>query len=61
MNVPFSKNLACFAFLLPPFSESPFCLITDEEPTIREKKIWIKTKKSSKIGQDQKKLQLAFA
>ena len=61
MNVPFSENLACFTFLLPPFSDSPFCLITDEEPAIREKKIWIKAKKSSKIGQDQKKLPPAFA
>ena len=29
-NVRFSENLACFAFLLPPFWDSPFCLITDE-------------------------------
>ena len=28
--VRFSENLARFAFLLPPFSYSPFCLITDE-------------------------------
>ena len=26
----FSENLVCFAFLLPPFWDSPFCLITDE-------------------------------
>ena len=26
----FSENLACFVFLLPPFSDWPFCLITDE-------------------------------
>ena len=26
-NVRFSENLACFAFLLPPFWDSPFCLI----------------------------------
>ena len=29
-NVRFSKNSACFAFLLPPFWDLPFCLITDE-------------------------------
>ena len=29
-NVRFSENLACSAFLLPPFWDSPFCLITDE-------------------------------
>ena len=29
VNVRFSENLACFAFLLPPFWHSPFCLITD--------------------------------
>ena len=28
--VRFSENLARSAFLLPPFSYSPFCLITDE-------------------------------
>ena len=26
----FSENLACFVFLKHPFSNSPFCLITDE-------------------------------
>ena len=29
-NVHFSEILACFVFLLPPFWDSPFCLITDE-------------------------------
>ena len=29
-NVRFSENLACFVFLLPPFSDSPFCHITDD-------------------------------
>ena len=29
-NVPFSENLACFAFLLPPFWDSPFCLTNDD-------------------------------
>ena len=29
-NVRFLENLASFAFLLPPFSDSPFSLITDE-------------------------------
>ena len=29
-NVRFSENLACFAFLLPQFWDSPFCIITDE-------------------------------
>ena len=29
-NVRFSENLACFAFLLPPFWDSPFCHITDD-------------------------------
>ena len=27
-NVSFSENLECFAFLLPPFWDSPFCFIT---------------------------------
>ena len=26
----FTENMACFVFLLPPFWDSPFCLITDE-------------------------------
>ena len=26
----FSENLSCFVFLLPPFWDSPFCLIIDE-------------------------------
>ena len=29
-NVRFSEILACFVFLLPPFRDSPFYLITDE-------------------------------
>ena len=29
-NVCFKENLACFVFLLPAFSDSPFCLITDD-------------------------------
>ena len=29
-NVRFSENLACFTFLLPPFWDSSFCLITIE-------------------------------
>ena len=29
-NVCFSENLACFVFLLPPFLDSLFCLITDK-------------------------------
>ena len=35
-NVRFSENLACFVFLLPPFWDSPFCLITDELLTIKK-------------------------
>ena len=30
-NVSFSENLPCFVFLKHPFSDSPFCLITDEK------------------------------
>ena len=29
-NVRFSENLGRFVFLIPPFWDSPFCLITDE-------------------------------
>ena len=29
-NFRFPEKLACFAFLLPPFWDSPFCLIIDE-------------------------------
>ena len=29
-NVCFSENLTCFAFLLLPFWDSPFCLFTDK-------------------------------
>ena len=29
-NVRFSENLACSAFLLPQFWDSPFCLVSDE-------------------------------
>ena len=29
-NVRFLENLACFAFLLPPFWDSHFCLVTDD-------------------------------
>ena len=29
-NVRFSENLACFVFLLPPFWDSPFCLIAND-------------------------------
>ena len=29
-NICFSENLACFVFLKHLFSDSPFCLITDE-------------------------------
>ena len=29
INVCFSENLMCLVFLLPPFWDSPFCLITD--------------------------------
>ena len=29
-NVCFSENLACFVFFKYPFSDSPFCLITDD-------------------------------
>ena len=29
-NIRFSENLACIAFLLPSFGNSPSCLITDE-------------------------------
>ena len=29
-NIRFSENLACFTFSLPPFWDSPFCIITDE-------------------------------
>ena len=28
-DVRFSENLACFVFLKQPFSDSPFCFITD--------------------------------
>ena len=31
--VLFSENFACFAFLLPPFWDLPFCLITNETLT----------------------------
>ena len=29
-NFRFSENLTCFAFLRHPFSDLPFCLVTDE-------------------------------
>lgn len=29
-NICFLGNLGCFVFLLPPFSDSPFCLITGQ-------------------------------
>ena len=30
INLRFSENFLCFVFLLPPFWDLPFCLITDE-------------------------------
>ena len=37
--VRFSENFVCFSFLLPPFWDSPFCLIIDESTTTETMKI----------------------
>ena len=34
-NVCFSENLTCFIFMLPPFWDLPFCLITDDISYVR--------------------------
>ena len=34
-NNSFSENLACFVVLLPPFWDSPFCIVTDKWNNIR--------------------------